>query len=225
MCNPIFTVSEFSSHELQRYFSIPPEKIRVVYPGCDHLADIPPDDKILKRAGLETGKFVLAVSSQSTVKNFHGLSQAWAMLRRLDMKLAIAGRNHTALFRDGNESITENVVMLGYVSDPELRSLYENASLFVYPSFYEGFGIPPVEAMSCGCPVLVARIPSLMEACGDAAVFCDPADISDIAENIARLLDDSALAKRLRESGFRRASQLTAARTAATLWSEIQSFI
>jgi glycosyltransferase involved in cell wall biosynthesis len=223
-CNPIFTVSNFSKSELERYFSVPAQKLRVVHPGCDHLVGVPGDPAILEKAGLAKHKFVLGVSSQSPVKNFRGLARAWDMLRRSDMKLAIAGKSHSSLFR-GDTTVDSDVVRLGYVSDSELRSLYENAALFVYPSFYEGFGIPPIEAMSCGCPVLVSRRPALQEACGDAAAYCNPDDASDIAENIARILDNPEVANTLREVGRHRASGLTASRSAKLLWSELEPFI
>jgi len=224
-CKPIFTVSEFSRQELNRHFSIPVESMTVVHPGCDHLLNVARDPGILERSGLEKNKFVLGVSSQSVIKNFEGLSKAWTMVARRGMKLAIAGRKHSRLFGSGNVAIDEGVVQLGYVSDGELRSLYENAALFVYPSFYEGFGLPPVEAMSCGCPVLVARSSSLPEACGDGAAYCDPADVSDIAANISRLLDDLELAALLRKRGMARAAQLTARDAALQLWSQLVEYI
>jgi glycosyltransferase involved in cell wall biosynthesis len=223
-CKPIFTVSEFSKKELHSYFSIPEEKMKVISPGCDHLLGVTADSGILERHGLEKNRFVLGVSSQSTVKNFQGLAKAWAELRRGGMKLAIAGRTHSSLFR-GETVLDDGVVRLGHVSDGELRCLYENAALFAYPSFYEGFGIPPVEAMSCECPVLVARSSSLPEACGDAALYCDPGDTGDIARGIALLLDDGALADQLRQKGKARAAELTARHAASAIWAELLPYI
>lgn len=224
-CKPIFTVSEFSRLELQRYFAVPAEKVKVIPPGCDHLLRVAPDTSILEQNGLEKGSFVLGVSSRSIIKNFDGLSKAFRKLARPKMKLAIAGMRRDRLFGTGSTDVDDGVVQLGYVTDAQLRCLYENAALFAYPSFYEGFGIPPVEAMSCGCPVLVARGSSLPEACGEAAVYCDPSDISDIANGIARVLDDPELAQSLREKGLARAAQLTARDTASQLWSELVKYI
>ena len=224
-CNPIFTVSDFSRHELQRYFSIDSDKIKVVSPGCDHLLRTEADASILARAGLMPGRFILGVSSLSKVKNFEGLAKAWEMLERPDVQLVIAGRSHDALFRSASENIGHNVIRLGYVTDAQLRCLYENAALFAYPSFYEGFGIPPLEAMSCGCPVVVARQPALQESCSDAALYCDPADVADIARQLRRILDDPQLAERLRELGHIRAAEFTAARSAQRLWSELVPFL
>lgn len=224
-CRPVFTVSEFSKQELRRYFSIPENRMRVIPPGCDHLLRIPPDPGILAQNGLGKGSYVLAVSSHSIIKNFAGLSEAVRRLSRPGLKLAVAGASRNHLFGAGATDIHEGIVSLGYVTDGQLRSLYESAALFAYPSFYEGFGIPPVEAMSCGCPVLAASSTALPEACGDAAAYCDPADVNDIARGIARVLDDRQFADTLREKGRTRARGLTAQRAAAQLWSELVKYI
>ncbi len=225
VCNPVFTDSEFSKRELNRYFSVPLKKMTVIPPACDHLLPIPGDPSILERSGLEKGRYVLGVSSQSLIKNFEGLARAWNQVRTPGIKLAIAGKKHERLFRAGDSKSDDSVVKLGYVSDSELRSLYENAALFVYPSFYEGFGIPPVEAMSCGCPVVVARSSSLPEACGDAAVYCDPSDTVDIARCIARVLEDAAFAQELREKGRKQAALFTTRDTAQRVWHELEPYI
>jgi glycosyltransferase involved in cell wall biosynthesis len=224
-CNPVFTVSDFSKRELQRYFSLNSNKIKVVSPGCDHLLGVESDRSILARTGLNPGGYILGVSSQSRVKNFEGLAKAWAMLARPHLQLAIAGRSHSTLFRSTGENIDHNVIRLGYVTDAQLRCLYENAALFAYPSFYEGFGIPPIEAMSCGCPVVVSRQPALQEACSDAALYCDPANVADITVQLRRILDNPQLAKGLRAAGKRRAAELTAARSAQRLWSELEPLL
>jgi glycosyltransferase involved in cell wall biosynthesis len=225
-CTPIFTVSEFSRMELQRFYSISTDKVKVVPPGCDHLLRVSPDAAVLTRNSLKKGEYVLGVSSRSIIKNFDGLSNAFHKLARKGLKLAVAGgirRHH--LPGANSASIGPDVVDLGYVTDAELRCLYENAALFAYPSFYEGFGIPPVEAMSCGCPVLAARSASLPEACGDGALYCDPANIDDIANGMARILDDPELAQDLRHRGAERAAQLTSRNSAARLWSELVPFL
>jgi glycosyltransferase involved in cell wall biosynthesis len=221
----LFTDSCFSKQELHKYFSIPLEKMTVLPVGCDHLMKIPPSSDILNRFALEPGKFILGVSSQSPIKNFDGLVRAWSLLGRPDLKLAIAGGANSRVFRDGVATQDRRIVRLGYVSDGELRSLYEAASVFVYPSFYEGFGLPPLEAMTCGCPVLVARSSSLPESCGDAALYCDPSSPADIAEKIKSLLDDPELAEKMRILGKRWSVQFTTQRTASLLWSEIQKYL
>ena len=221
----LFTVSQFSKQELYEHLSVPLEKMTVIPPGCDHLLKIAPNPDILNRFGLEPGKFILGVSSQSTIKNFEGLARAWKLLARPDMKLAIAGGTNSRLFGRGAAALDGCAVPLGYVSDGELRALYESASVFVYPSFYEGFGIPPVEAMGCGCPVVVARSSALPEACGDAALYCDPSNPADIASKIATLLDNPKLRCELSMMGKLRAHQFTTRQTATLLWSEILKYL
>jgi glycosyltransferase involved in cell wall biosynthesis len=225
VCKPVFTDSEFSKRELNRYFSVPLKKMKVIPPACDHLLGVSGDSSILERSGLEKGRYVLGVSSQSLVKNFQGLAEAWSRVEAPEIKLAIAGKKHERLFRANDLIDDDRIVRLGYVSDSELRTLYENAALFAYPSFYEGFGIPPVEAMSCGCPVLVARSSSLPEACGDAAVYCDPSDTGDIGRCISRILGDSVLAGELREKGRKQAARFKCREIAQQLWHELEPYI
>lgn len=222
-CIKVFTVSQFSKHELHRYFSIPVGKMSVIHPGCDHLLKTPPDSGVLRKFNLRPGSFVLGVSSLSPIKNFDGLIRSWNLLKRSDMKLAIAGMANSRVFQKRALEHEGDVAWLGYVSDEELRALFEAASLFVYPSFYEGFGYPPLEAMSCGCPVIVARSSALPESCGDAAVYCDPSDAENIARNIRSVLDSPRLSEELRQKGLRHAAQFTMRRTASTLWNELQA--
>jgi glycosyltransferase involved in cell wall biosynthesis len=224
VCQRILTVSNFSRDELHKYFSIPFEKLRVVHPGCDHLLKLQADHQILRKFALEPGTFILGVSSRSPIKNFNGLIQAWAAHGRPGVKLAIAGKMNSRVFRQNIEN-HEGVIWLGYVSDGELRSLYENAALFAYPSFYEGFGYPPLEAMSCGCPVVVAESSALPESCGDAAVYCDPTRVEDIARAIHLILDNKGFANELREKGKTHASRFTMKASASRIWEEISSCI
>jgi glycosyltransferase involved in cell wall biosynthesis len=197
----------------------------VVPPGCDHLLKTPPSPDILNRFDLEPGQYILGVSSQSPVKNFDGLARAWELLGRGELKLAIAGKANSRVFGNGTSLRDGHTVWLGYVSDGELRALYEKAAVFVYPSFYEGFGIPPVEAMTCGCPVLVARSSALPESCGDAALYCDPSSPADIAKKIASLLDNPKLAQDMCALGRLQSARFTNQQTASMLWSEIQKYL
>lgn len=217
----VFTVSNFSRNELEQYFGISQARIVVVPPACDHLTRIPPALEILDQFGLEPGKFVLGVSSRSPIKNFSGLALAVHALNRPELKLAVAGRRHPKLFREQASDTESSIIWLDYVSDTQLRALYEAAALFVYPSFYEGFGIPPIEAMSCGCPVVAAAASSLPESCGDAALFCDPSNPADIAQKIGEILDQPELAESFRTRGRAQAARYTSERTASLIWSQI----
>jgi glycosyltransferase involved in cell wall biosynthesis len=110
------------------------------------------------------------------------------------------------------------VKRVGYVSDGELRALYEHAACFVYPSLYEGFGLPPLEAMACGCPVLASDAAAIPEVCGDAALYCDARSPGDLAARLGALMREPALRRTLAERGRARAAQFSWRRAAAANW-------
>lgn len=205
----IVTDSAFSKEELAKYCGIKKDKMHVVYLGKEHILAVRPDDSILRRHDLMSKRFVLAVSSMNPNKNFKSIVQAMELLGSMRFDTVIAGGTNPNVFSRSDVSLSDNVRHVGYVSDGELRALYEHASCFVYPSFYEGFGLPPLEAMACGCPVLVSQAASLPEVCGDAALYCDPHDPEDIAEKIRLLMSDEALRAELRQKGLERAMQFT----------------
>ena len=126
---------------------------------------------------------------------------------RKDIKLVLAGfkgwenKEIMALLKEGKS----DVLYLGYLPDKELGELYNLATLFVYPSMYEGFGLPPLEAMACCCPVVASNVASLPEVCGDAALYVDPHDVNSIAEGIHKVLTDDDLRQSLIEKGLERA--------------------
>ena len=97
--------------------------------------------------------------------------------------------------------MSKNIIAAGFVSDGELRALYENAACFVFPSLYEGFGLPPLEGMSCGCPVIVSREASLLEVCGDAAMYCDAHSVDDIVDKVTQMMEDAAVRETWCERG------------------------
>ena len=180
-----------------------------------------PDESILARSALQTRRFVLGVSSMSPIKNFQRLIDAWEGLGRTDFKLVLAGGHNRKLFQDAGPCRGTNTQFLGYVTDGELRALYENAACFVYPSLYEGFGLPPIEAMSCGCPVIASHCSALPEVCGDAALYCDAYSATDIGRRITEVLDHPELAEELRRRGRQRAVLYTYRTCAAKLWANI----
>lgn len=169
--NTIFTVSNFSRNELNKYFGIPKEKIHVTYNGVEHLKDIQPDDRILAKIPKD---YVLAVSSQNPTKNFKLVLEAAEQLP--EVNFVIAGGSNAKVFTGEEEKVMANVHYVGYVSDQELVSLYRHARVFVYPSLYEGFGIPPLEALLNDCPAIVSNQASLPEICGRYVSYCTPKD-------------------------------------------------
>ncbi|CAM3776428.1 glycosyltransferase family 4 protein [Marinicrinis lubricantis] len=200
----ITTVSNFSRDEISKYCDVTPCKISVVYPGKEQLeGELQPDNLFLKEQGLDQKKYILAVSSLNPNKNFNSILKAVdLMTKEYDVSIVVAGainRRVSGNYQLDNQS---NVQYVGYVTDEQLIALYKNASCFVFPSFYEGFGLPPIEAMASGCPVIVSNTSSIPEVCGDAAVYCDPNSPQDIAEKIELVIRDEELQKSLRAKGL-----------------------
>lgn len=198
--NTIFTVSNFSRNELNKYFDIPKEKIHVTYNGVEHLKDIQPDDRILAKIPKD---YVLAVSSQNPTKNFNLVLEAAEQLP--DVNFVIAGGSNTKVFNGQEKKVLPNVQYVGYVSDQELVALYCHARVFIYPSLYEGFGIPPLEALFCTCPIIVSDIASLPEVYGDAAVYCNPYDSRELVLCINKVLSTKTIDKCIIENMKKRA--------------------
>lgn len=200
----ILTVSEFSRNELVKYCRIDPRKLRVVGEGHEHILGVATDPSVLERYRLPKKKYVLAVSSMNPNKNFAAVIAAVDRLAGTDCRVVIAGGADPKVFNQGG-ALPESVTYVGYVSDAELRALYEDAAAFIYPSFYEGFGLPPLEAMALGCPVIVSDRASLPEVCGGAALYCDPDRPEQIADAIKRVLLEPGLREKLQVAGVERA--------------------
>jgi glycosyltransferase involved in cell wall biosynthesis len=220
----VITVSSFSRERLAARLGIDPARIGLVPPGTDHVNSIPSDDSILARLGLGDRRFFLAVGSRSPAKNFGGLLEAYRRLGPGAPPLVLVGGRNPRIFPGDDLRSSEGVVEAGYVDDGGLRCLYGKAAALCCPSFHEGFGLPPLEAMACGCPVVASRAAALPEACGDAALYCDPGDPVDIARALRRILDDDALREDLRRRGLERAGRYRWESSARALLGEIRGF-
>lgn len=206
----VITVSEFSLSELQKYCRVSTEKCKVIYHGKEHVYECDPDLAILDKHGIRAFNYVLAVSSLNPNKNFRLIAQAIQQLDELDFDVVIAGGMQSKVFNHSDEyERHERIKYVGYVSDSELRALYEKAGCFVYPSFYEGFGFPPLEAMTLGCPVIVSGTSSLPEVCRDAAVYIDPNRPEELAEGIKLLMGNSAAREMFIQKGFENANRFS----------------
>ena len=219
----ILTVSEASKRDILHFFNVAPEKIVVIYNAIDdHFWLTPPEDEVVRvreRYQLDH-QFILYVGNIKPHKNLVRLIDAFGELRRTgfeELKLLIIGDEISKLpsLRRAVHShkLHKHVRFLGYVSDDTLRVLYRLASLFVFPSLYEGFGLPPLEAMASGTPVVTSNQSSLPEIMGDAAVLVDPYDVGAIVDGMRRVLADSDLAADLRRRGPARAREFSWARS------------
>ena len=218
----IVTVSCNSKKELSRYCDINIDKIDVIYEGKEQILRFDPDNSFLQKNNLVSNKYLLAVSSINPNKNFQLIVDAMEYLKDSSCKIAIAGDKNNKIFKKYTSKIDSRIIFLGYVSDVQLRALYENATCFIYPSFYEGFGLPPLEAMACGCPVIVSNTSSLPEVCGDAALYCDPSDPIGLAEKITVLINDDTLRDEMRQKGFEHVKQFSWDKCARETWEVIE---
>lgn len=206
--NDLMTVSEFSRRELASRFGLTRQDILVGHEGGEH-AVLPADDRaVLARHGLDSGGFILGVGSLKLNKNFALIGQAMQALPDYPLPVAVAGARDASIFQ-GAPVGSDRFRFLGFVPDDDLAALYRHAAWFVFPSWYEGFGLPAVEAMANGCPVLAARAGSIPEVCGDAALYFDPGRPDELAALLRRVLDEPALRPTLQAAGRRQLTRHT----------------
>jgi glycosyltransferase involved in cell wall biosynthesis len=167
----LITVSEFSRGELARHCNVQASKFTVIPDSAEHILSVPADDRVLARLGVTPGSYCLAVGNQSPNKNIAEAVDAFAACGVDGFKLVVAGGMSGRVFAPAEIRKGHDIVMAGRVTDEELRTLYSNAALFVFPSIYEGFGIPPLEAISLGCPVIARSGSAVPGVLGDAAVY------------------------------------------------------
>ena len=206
----VITVSEASRRDLAEIFGYDPERIHVTYQPVPlaPLTDSERDrmERVLASKGpIRPNEYILFTGTIETRKNVRRLLEAFALIKS-DIKLVLVGRDgwnapnelHSLQF------LKNKVVRLPFLPTDDLRPFYAGARAFVFPSLYEGFGLPPLEAMTFGVPVIASRIPALTEVCGDAAVYADPYDVDEIADRIREVLENDELSRQLVEAGKKR---------------------
>jgi glycosyltransferase involved in cell wall biosynthesis len=226
----IITDSEHSKQDIVQHLRVPEEKIRVIYLGYD-----PPQEKaiepqkaqnILKRYGVRT-PYLLFVGAIEPKKNLERVVEAFRIVRERyaqdkELQLVLVGgeswmsdalyRKVSALKRD------QQVLLTGFVPDAELPAFYQEAEVFVFPSLYEGFGLPVLEAMSYGTPVVTSNVSSLPEIAGDAAILTDPQQADSISDGIARVLMDRSKREDMKRLGKRQAQKFSWKKCAEETW-------
>ncbi|HLA77560.1 MAG TPA: glycosyltransferase family 1 protein [Vicinamibacteria bacterium] len=225
----VLTVSEASRRDILRFYpEADPERVQVVPNAIDEALLEDPGEEEMQRVKERyqiRGRFILYVGNIKPHKNLDRLVLAFSQLKQRpghqDVKLLIIGDqlHQQGFLRRAVEGarVRQDVRFFGFVPDQTLSALYRLASLFAFPSLYEGFGLPPLEAMACGTPVLTSRISSLPEVVGDAAVLVDPLSVDDIADGLERLLGDESLRRELVVRGRARVRQFSWERSVKTV--------
>jgi glycosyltransferase involved in cell wall biosynthesis len=227
----IITVSENSKCDLIGLYQIPDERVTVIYPAV--AASFRPRQKKAAKARIAqkygiVGDFILYIGRLQGRKNLLRLVDAFAMMRGSNSrKLVLAGSRDTLFTpvakRIEEHRLEQDVFLPGYIPAEDLPYLYSAADLFVYPSLYEGFGLPVAEAMACGVPVVTSRGSSLEEVAGDAALLCDPLDSNSIAASLDKVLASESLRMQLSSAGLdrsRRFTHLAMARATISVYEE-----
>ena len=205
----VLSVSDFSRSEILKYAKI--DKNIFVAPNAidegrfNHHCDSNALEAVAKDYGLPED-FILFVGNVKPHKNLKNLLFA---LEKMDLNLVIVGKKDGFITGDSiiseiirRKNLSNRIFFTGYVKDADIAAIYNLAKLFVFPSLYEGFGIPPLEAQACGCPVVCSDAASLPEACGDSVVYFDPYSVEDMRDKIQMVLDDENLQNELRVKGF-----------------------
>lgn len=235
LCDGIITVSNFSKDDIAKAFNFPKDKIFVTYLSAEDIYK--PIDKLKSKKRIEeeygiSGDFILYVGGFSPRKNIAGIIKAFEHIRnRIDknLKLVIAGQkgisyqNYISLTEKLN--LTSNVIFPGFISLSDMPYLYNSAELLVYPSFYEGFGLPPLEAMACGIPVIVSNSTSLSEIFNKSAIMVNPYNIDNLGEAIYECLENNILRRQLISRGFNLCKSLTWKNTALSTINSYKSIL
>ncbi len=215
----IIAVSENTARDLKTFFGVPAEKITVIHNGLAHERFCPGDSRqakaqVAQRYGLRRPFFLYTARLEHPGKNHARLVAAFEQFKtatQSNWQLAFAGSDwhgaeeiHAAIHRS---PVCSDIRCLGFVADEHLPELYRAADTFVYPSLYEGFGMPPLEAMACGCPVISSACGSLAEVVGDAAAIIQPEDVAGLARQLSVVASSAELRQRLRYAGLTRAKE------------------
>ena len=223
----VIAVSEFTRERLLHHVRIDPSKVTVILEGADARFRRAAPEQVLAirvRLGLKPDqRILLSLGSLEPRKNLAALLRAWAALSpalRGDAVLVLVGKQgDPAVFKGvGIESIPPGVLFTGYLDDEDLPTIYSAASAFIYPSLYEGFGLPVLEAMSCGTPVVTSNLSSLPEVAGDSAQLVNPRSVDEIHAALLRCLEDASWLKYAAVAGLEQAGRFSWDRAAAKTW-------
>ena len=217
----IITISKSTKHDIIKAYNVSEKKVTVVYPGIKQVSGIQyrvlSMSDLSKKFGIDRD-YILFVGTLQPRKNVEKLIEAFSVIKKKDLQLVIVGKKgwmyEDILNAPEKYGVTDRVKFLDFVTDEDLPSFYKNAICFVLPSLYEGFGLPILEAMKYGCPVLTSNVSSLPEAGGDAALYFDPQDVEDIAKKINQVISDENLRSEMIKKGYQQVKKFSWEKTA-----------
>ena len=225
----IITDSNYSKKRIIDQFNVPKSKVVVIPLGVGEeflpVAEHKIEDVLIKYG--VTSPFFFVLGTIEPRKNLGRLFKAWEIIRLKypQYKLVVAGIGIAPSAKIKNLTFPRGVKNIGYVDNQDLPALYSGANAFIFPSIYEGFGLPLLEAMACGTPVIASNVTSIPEVVGEAGVLFDPFDINDIASSIEKILHDGELREDLREKGFKQARKFSWDTTAEKVWAVLSQTI
>ena len=208
LADTVVTVSEFSKREIIEQLNVPPSKLRVVHNGIDDVFLSEGEGEHLNLPE----EYLLFVGSMNPRKNIGRVIRAFVRAKQsadLTHSLVLIGPGNKRIFRTVDVDDREDIVSLGFVSKLELKYAYTNADVFVFPSLYEGFGLPPLEALACGTPVVASETTSLKELLREGCILVDPEDVEAIAAAIVKISQDDRLSAELAAEGRTYAQEFT----------------
>lgn len=214
----IITISNYTKYDLINETGISSDKIETIYLGVDEQFRVLPQEEVenIKKKYNLPEKFILYVGSEQSRKNFPMLIKAFKKLLKdfnlQNIKLVKVGRPQISTSQRQKTfnliyqlNLQKDIIFIDYVSEEDLTSIYNAASLFVFPSLYEGFGLPPLEAMACGTPVITSNVTSIPEVVGDGGILIDPYDIKNLANAMYEMLTNNGLSDEMIKKGLNRA--------------------
>ena len=206
--NTLLTVSNFSQNRIIKEFPSVKNKLKVIYHG---VSDIFSYDENIKKEN-----YILYVGAMNEIKNFQSVIKAFNQLNHLDIELKMVmpvmdtfSNNKEVDELISNAKKNKKIEIIDFLDQDKLKEIYQKTKVFIFPSFHESFGLPPLEAIACGTPVIVSDIGALPEVCGDAVLYIDPYNVADIARKIEKLLSNEVLQKELIEKGLKRVKQFS----------------
>lgn len=228
----IIAISDYTKSRILNYVDIEESKIKVIKNGVEERFFIKATDanflNVISKYKIKTNRYILSVSSIEPRKNIVTLLKAWEKIQDQlddDVWLVLVGKQNTKIFADaGLANIPPRVHFTGFVDDIDLPVLYQHAQLFTYISLYEGFGLPPLEAMAAGVPVITSNTTSIPEVVADKAIKVNPISVNEVADNILHLMQHESLRLKIGNAGIEHASQFSWQKTAEQTFNLLKSF-